>query len=362
MLQFAILLTVGYIAYLLYEKRTNDKYLSSFQYVIHVNGIRGKTSVCRLIDANLRGAGYRVFTKTTGTTPFYIDTAGDEHLIRRRGPANILEQLSIIKKAYQEKANVLILECMAVDPLLQKVAQTQIVKGNLNVITNVRYDHIFAMGETLDEIAASLSATIPSEGILFTADELYYDYFRTLCRQKQTQIVLCSKNEFADNENTAIAYEIGAYLGISDTAFRQNIQQYKEDFGANKLYTINSIPFLNLFSVNDPQSTKQILAQYVEKTDQVTFLYNHRADRIDRLLLFRWHFFPDLPCYKIVVIGEGRNLAKRLLQKNGFSNVETAGNWNDIFRDKETSFVVGIGNIKGAAYEIINDLEVDNRE
>lgn len=59
MLYLALLLTIGYVGYLVWEKRTNDKRLASFQWVIHVNGIRGKTSVCRLIDAVLRGAGYR---------------------------------------------------------------------------------------------------------------------------------------------------------------------------------------------------------------------------------------------------------------------------------------------------------------
>ena len=233
MLQFAILLAFGYIAYLIAEKKINDRYLSSFRHVIHVNGIRGKTSVCRLIDANLRGAGYRVFTKTTGTTPAYIGVDGTEHPIRRRGQANIREQLSMIRKAHREGAEILILECMAVDPVLQRAAQEQIVKGGLNVITNVRYDHIFAMGETLDGIAASLAGTIPTGGVLFTADEAYFDYFSGLCAQKGTQAVLCRPNELADDENTAIAYEVGKYLGVADAGFRSHMAEYREDFGSN---------------------------------------------------------------------------------------------------------------------------------
>lgn len=69
MLPFVLLLTAGYLAYLLYERWANQRARRSFQHVIHVSGIRGKTSTCRLIDAHLRGAGYRVFTKTTGSTP-----------------------------------------------------------------------------------------------------------------------------------------------------------------------------------------------------------------------------------------------------------------------------------------------------
>ena len=161
MLILILLLTTGYLAWLVWEKRANDRALKSFRYVIHVNGIRGKTGVCRLIDAHLRGAGYRVFTKTTGSTPCYIGTDGVEHQIHRLGNANIGEQLRMIRKAHRQSAEILILECMAVQPELQNFAQNHMVQGNLNVITNVRYDHIFEMGESLEEIAQSLSNTIP---------------------------------------------------------------------------------------------------------------------------------------------------------------------------------------------------------
>ena len=362
MLQFAVLLAVGYIVYLIAEKKINDRYLSSFQHIIHVNGIRGKTSTCRLIDATLRGAGYRVFTKTTGTTPAYIGTDGTEHLIRRRGQPNIREQLSMIRRAHREGAEILILECMAVDPALQRAAQEQIVKGGLNVITNVRYDHIFAMGETLDEIAASLANTIPTGGVLFTADEAYFDYFSTVCAQKGTRAVLCRQNELAKNENTAIAYEVGKYLGLPDAGFRAHIAEYREDFGANKRYTVDGVPFLNLFSVNDPQSTRLLLEQYTQDTGGVTFVYNHRADRPDRLLLFIRHFFSQIPCRRIIVIGENRGLACRLLRKSGLANVEEASDCNSIFQDKDAALIVGVGNIKGAVYDMIHDLEVDSRE
>ena len=67
MLVLGLLLLAGYLAFLLWEKRANDRALRSFRHVIHVSGIRGKTGVCRLLDAHLRGAGLRVFTKTTGS-------------------------------------------------------------------------------------------------------------------------------------------------------------------------------------------------------------------------------------------------------------------------------------------------------
>lgn len=362
MLQIAIFLLITYIIYLIYEKKANNMYLSTFKCIIHVNGIRGKTSVCRLIDANLRGAGFRVFTKTTGSTPVFIDTNGSEHLIRRKGTANIKEQLKIIKLAYTENAEILILECMAVNPELQKISQKEIVKGNLNVITNVRYDHIFDMGESLDKIAESLSNTVPENGILFTCDENYFEYFRNICSKNNSEAILCRTDEFIENENYAAAYEIGKLFGINMENFLENIRNYKEDFGAHKLYELSdNIKFLNLFSVNDPLSTRNILKKFTKDTEDITFIYNNRLDRPDRLLLFSRYFFNNMSYKRIIIIGENRSFGIRHLRKEGFLNVIELPDWQNIFNIKDSRMIVGVGNIKGSAYELINYLEEDNK-
>lgn len=347
------LLTTGYLAWLLWEKWANDRALKSFQHVIHVNGIRGKTSVCRLTDAHLRGAGYRVFTKTTGSTPCYIDTEGVEHLIRRWGNANIGEQTRMIRKAHREGAQILILECMAVQPELQEFAQHHMVQGDLNVITNVRYDHIFEMGETLEEIAESLSHTIPKNGILFTADETFYPFFREKAKALNTDVILCRENEFAPGENEAIACAVGEQLGISAHTFPQHITHYHEDFGAQKMYQLDTGRFLNLFSANDPQSTRKLLHTHIPDPSNVVLLYNNRTDRPDRLLLFIRHFFPHVPCRQIIIMGESRKLALRLLKKHGFHNVAEARDWQAAEALANGADIVGIGNIKGQATQMI---------
>ena len=149
MLPVVAALFLGYLAYLFYEKWANDRAVRSFQHIIHVNGIRGTTSVCRLIDAHLRGAGYRVFTKTTGSTPCYIDTQGQEHKIRRWGNANIGEQLSIIRRAHRQKAQILIIECMAVQPELQRIAR---LKAKAEAASNAKEAEERRMGKKSKDI------------------------------------------------------------------------------------------------------------------------------------------------------------------------------------------------------------------
>lgn len=75
------------------EGRDAAKSRATLRHVVHVNGTRGKSTVCRLIEAGLRAGGLRVFCKTTGTDPMTIDVSGNEEPLHRRGKANIKEQV-----------------------------------------------------------------------------------------------------------------------------------------------------------------------------------------------------------------------------------------------------------------------------
>lgn len=361
MLQVALVLVIGYIVGLIWEKRSNDKALASFKHVIHVNGIRGKTSVCRLLDAHLRGGGFKVFTKTTGTTPCFIDTSGEEHIIHRRSPANISEQLRIIRQAHREKAEILIIECMAVAPDLQYIAQHEMVKGRINVITNVRYDHLFEMGESLEAIAESLANTVPDQGVLFTADAHHFAYFQERCAQQNSEAILCNVGEYANNENEAIACAVGEHLGVPAPSLAAHIKDLHKDFGAHQSYDVDGITFLNLFSINDPESTASVLATYLTNTQDATFIYNNRTDRHDRLLLFANYFFRNLHCKKVIVIGESKRLAKRIFKATARQHVEIASSWQKALSIADSPYIIGVGNIKGQAYDMIECLEKEDK-
>ena len=72
------------------------------QHVVYVNGIRGKSTVTRMIAAGLKSGGWSVFCKTTGTVPRLIGTDGVERPLRRRGKANIREQARVMRMAVRE--------------------------------------------------------------------------------------------------------------------------------------------------------------------------------------------------------------------------------------------------------------------
>ncbi|MCP4424987.1 MAG: poly-gamma-glutamate synthase PgsB, partial [Chloroflexi bacterium] len=167
---FSLLIVIVIVsAQLLYwnrAKRAHQRRIDQLSIRVHVNGIRGKSTVTRLIAGVLRAGGYNTFAKTTGSAARIIHPDGSEDPIHRYGAATILEQINIVKAHVTPNTEAMVMECMAVNPAYQHVAQHEIVQGNITVITNVREDHQAQMGETLPEIAHALATTIPRNGLL----------------------------------------------------------------------------------------------------------------------------------------------------------------------------------------------------
>ena len=84
-----VLLALG-----LAERVARDRALAALPIRIHVNGTRAKSTVTRLIWSALLEAGIPAVAKTTGTAPRLLLPDGREVPLRRRGPANIREQLA----------------------------------------------------------------------------------------------------------------------------------------------------------------------------------------------------------------------------------------------------------------------------
>ena len=97
------------LAGLALEQRRALRDRAKLTHVVYVNGIRGKSTVTRLIDAGLRAGGWKVFCKTTGTVPMTIGVDGVARPLVRRGRANISEQLRTLHQAAEEGAQVLVL-------------------------------------------------------------------------------------------------------------------------------------------------------------------------------------------------------------------------------------------------------------
>ncbi len=292
-------LTIGLIIIGIIEFKRHERFLDSIPVRIHVNGTRGKSSVSRLIGAGLRAGGFRAVTKVTGTFPRLILEDGSEFHINRRGGANIIEQLSIVKTASKRKANALVIECMALQPEYQKISEEKMIKSTIGVITNIRADHLDVMGPTVDDVAKAISNTVPINGILVTGEKVH-NLIRKRADDKGSEIVeaetesvsLEAMNGFSyieHRENVAIALEVCKLMDIRPKKALKEMYKTIPDEGALARYRIKRngthIDFINAFAANDPDSTLLIRKMLRDRGyifDPEYIILNTRADRIER--------------------------------------------------------------------------------
>ena len=349
-------LMVLYVLYVILERVLINKMRKSFKYVIHVNGTRGKSTTTRLIDAGFRACGYKVYSKTTGTFPTVINTKNESHVIKRLGNANIREQMKTMFWAYKEKAEVLVIECMAINPELQYVCEHEILNSDVVVITNVRPDHLGDMGDNLEEIAKALSNTIPKKGIAIIDSDEYLDIFESKAKNTNSQIVISKPYVGASDfgtfkDNIANALEVARVLNLDVDKFYDGFNYYKHDDGAYKEIKYNDTLFMNALSVNDPES---ILIVYDKATqninkEEVTILLNTRDDRATRTLQYI-EMLPKMKCKKIIVMSDN---AYRLYRKHNIDVIKYTNN-NDLLEEK---YIFATGNIAGRGEMVLKWFE-----
>ncbi|WP_163469543.1 poly-gamma-glutamate synthase PgsB [Fusobacterium sp. IOR10] len=365
-----LLFIIIYFVKIIVEKKRLEKSRSKIKIIIHVNGIRGKSTVSRLIDAGLRDGKTKVFTKVTGTNPRYINVEGIEKPINRRGKANIREQIKIINKGAKSRAEILVLECMAVKPEFQRICEDKILRANISVITNVREDHLDEMGDTLEKIAESLSSTICTNGALFTGDKNYFEFFKEVAKKKNTKAYLssCENKEYEEidfPENVALALEVCTYCGVDKKEALERMKNYKRDVGIlkgiqfkNKLE--KNIYFLNAMAANDPNSTENIIKLYKEKPvwkRERYLMVNNRKDRLTRLKQFAKFVKENQGDYeKIFISGESKNIFYKNLKhlKDKIRIIEDLNEFDELSSD---SLIIAVGNICGKGKEILEKIE-----
>lgn len=279
------------LVYFLWENRRHERNLAQLSLRIHVNGTRGKSSVTRLIAGGLRAGGKSVVAKTTGTAAQLILPDGSEEPLKRRGPANIRENIGLIQKAVDLGADTIVFECMALQPDLQNFCERRLIKSHLGVITNVRADHEDVMGKGLTNIAAALANTIPAHGTLVTtpaAAALLAPHLHG------TQMVVAEASEVPPEfvqgfpypvvpENLALALQVCNLAGVETTTALKGMQQAAPDAGNLHVNLVTlagkTVRCIDALAANDPDSTAWLWEQYVGRGKQAVVLLNCRPDR-----------------------------------------------------------------------------------
>ena len=141
-----LVVAVALFSYWRLATRAHQRRLDQLDVRVHVNGIRGKSTVTRLLAGVLREGGFVTVAKTTGSAARVIGPTGLETRIKRRGAPTIIEQVDIAQRHVAPAVDALVIECMAVRPIYQAYSQDLLVRSDITVITNIREEHQEEMG------------------------------------------------------------------------------------------------------------------------------------------------------------------------------------------------------------------------
>lgn len=364
------------------EAWRHRRILHSIPIRIHVNGTRGKTSVTRLIAAGLRNGGKRVCAKTTGSAAAFTDPEGREFALYRIAGANIIEQMRLISRMAKLQPEVVIVECMALQPHYQALTELRMVRSNVGVITNARADHLDVMGPGERDVGLALAGSTPVEGDLFTAERDLLDIFEYSANDRSSTLHGVSEaethaisddilNQFKYSEhaeNVALALKVCTHLGVDREAALQGMIALQPEAGAMRIlhleYFRRDLIFVNAFAANDPESTGRIWHHLIAKHGQgrrLIALINCRADRPHRSQQIAEAAAQWTAADSYIVVGSGTLMFVRLAVKAGLDpnkiQVMEQGAMVDVIETVfeeagHSALVVGMCNIHGGGEDI----------
>jgi poly-gamma-glutamate synthase PgsB/CapB len=343
---------------------------------VHVNGTRGKTSVTRLIAAGLREAGIRCVAKTTGTVPRFILPNGREVPVYRPSGANVIEQKQSVSMAAAQRAEALVVECMALQPHLQWLSESKLVHATHGVITNARPDHLDVMGPTEDDVAKALAGMIPIGGKFLTAEKTHRAFFQQVCEDRGTVFRgaeaitrpmtpedMAGFSYLEHQENVELALAVCEEIGIDNETALRGMWRAKPDPGAMTESKVEffgrQIVFVNGFAANDPISTKYIWEQSLQRhreLDRRIAVFNCRSDRADRSEQLAESYAGWTQADEVVLLGTGQYIFARAAVKSGLDPTRLVFvdrvHPGDIFEillglAESSALVMGLGNIAG---------------
>ncbi len=378
MTPFTILTILGFLFLFIIvyriEDRKHHRDVQSIPIRILVNGSRGKSSVVRLIAAGLRASGKEVYAKTTGTSTRFIGANGTEEPIMRIDMPTIREQIKVIHRVAQNDPDVIVIECMALRPQLQRTESFRIVKPTLVVITNVRADHLDIMGPTIRDIAKTFVRVVPQNCTVFTAEVRTLDVFVENTQDKNIDIFTTDPGNISDaviakfpyiehKENVSLALDVCKYLGVDESTALHGMFMATPDPGVSQIYTIDingkSITYICALAANDPESASRIWQAVKKDHPETNLLINCRKDRISRSVQYA-QFIKNLDVDLCILTGSGTNvLARRLKNVIERKRIMNLGDkqpeqvYNEVSkRIADRSLLFAIGNAMGYGSEL----------
>lgn len=338
---FAFLLPLAILLALAIEALIFRRFRNAVPLRIHVNGTRGKSTVVRYTVAGLRAGGFRTMGKITGVLPTMLLPDGTEQTVVRRGAARVQEQVRMTIMAGRLGCDALVLECMSIDPILQRF-ESDHIRPAISVITNARPDHEEAsIPRTVSKDCVGNVFVGPKGVLISTGNDL--QQFRRVrepleLRTTAASDVLRSRKTkdlpAAQMQNVELALAVCVEAGIEKAvALKAILEESTSCESAPVTWKTGAaeLSFIDGFAVNEVESASMLLDELHSSAKTIPDLYiilNTRSDRPLRTRQFvRW-LVTRQDVNGVIVCGTHREYCQRALQTSGFPR-KNITRWDD---------------------------------
>lgn len=292
------------LAYLVVERARLDRHRRAIPLLIAVTGTRGKTSVTRMLASVLRQSGRRVLAKTTGSEASFILPDGSEQVIRRRGRPSIIEQKHVLRLSAELGVDAAVVEVMSIHAENHRVEARHILKPDVVLATNLRVDHISAVGYTREAVASVTALDVPPGARAVVPKHECLPQFRGVMEEQGSGLVEVAPYSAppvtgglglgADGfgENLDLIWEVTRSLGVDDATIIEGIRRAQPDVGALRIWRyppkeeVAPCFLVSAFAANDPESTALVYERVIAAVDatweRCVGLLTLRHDRGDR--------------------------------------------------------------------------------
>ncbi|MBJ3763336.1 poly-gamma-glutamate synthase PgsB [Maribius pontilimi] len=372
-LALATLAAASVIVFWILQTARHERLLARLPIRVHVNGIRGKSTIVRYIAGALREGGITTVAKTTGSATRLIHPDGSEEPIRRIGAPTIIEQIEILGRATGPDTQAIVIECMALDTEYQRISEQRMIRATDGIIANVRRDHVEQMGYELPDIARALSNTAPLNAPLLTAerDPELRAILSQAARARGGQLVAVRGADVSDAEldgfgpltfpeNVALALAVAERHGVDRATALRGMRGARMDPGASGVFHHaidgRDLWWINLFGVNDVDSARINLRRvmgWAERRGDVALVLNNRADRENRTLQFAEMLSEMGAATRVFLSGEGLDKLQDALRHAGLDDASRLDLPKDLspravlhsVSDKGSVVLIGLANI-----------------
>ena len=299
-------------------------------------GTRGKSGTERLKAGMFDGLGFDVFVKTTGCEAMFIHSAPMQQpveifIYRPYDKATIWEQKSLLELAARFRTQVMMWECMALNPKYVQLLQHEWMNDDVVTLTNCYPDHEDIQGPAGFNVAQVITEFIPTKSTLITSEATYLPMFEQVAARRGTTMYTVGEREaeligddalnlFPYREhprNIALVTRMAEHLDIETDLARLTMAQYVvPDLGVLKAYPPATVRGRKLTFVcgNSANERTGFINNWRRmKLDQldldadpeklVITVVNNRADRISRSEVFARILVRDVAFDRHVLIG-----------------------------------------------------------